>query len=889
MPVRSGRGLPVLSLALRIWPIAAADDIGLVRVGESWRYFKGAAEPAAGTTAWTGLTFDDGTWLTGTSGFGGTEATALSDYRGGYDAIYLRKAFEVSDPTRVKWLVLRVDYAGGIVVYLNGQEVARRNLGGIGEFIPSTTVANYHSPGFAEELDLTVHADQLRAGTNILAVQAHRDSQGLVCVPELLANFVRGPFIANTTTTGTQIAWRTPVFSSGWVEYGPTPALGNIASSPGIGSNHVVTLTGLLPGRVYYYRAFGYNGSQQASSPASSFRTAAAGGGVSFAVIGDTGSGGLAQFQVAAQLRLQPIDLVLHVGDIVYPMLSRARVDLRYFSVYASILDSVPFFCTVGNHELYDPTLDLNFQELFYHPTNSMTGTEHYYSFDCGDVHFVSLFVPMMEQYDQLPQYALSEGSAQYQWLTNDLASTDKPWKMLFFHQPIRNSALHRNDYSSLPEYIYAYQALQAILMPVIRQYRVDMVFNGHDHDYERFGPVGGMHSVVTGGGGYSLYSMIERDEASSQFFSMFHFLHVTVTNDTLAVRAINNNGLVFDEFVIERAMPPPRTYQAAWHTPREPWPAGGVDNGDGNLHGQRFDLAGEIIPTAAGDYSNLGQVQVDNDADFLYLGIRGAMFRSSNNVFLFLGSPQLVGRTNLAGLGNGAVDPAGQGVDGLDFLENLSFTNFQPGVAILLGDEMADAPSRSFRRPGLGLNTGQGVFRLDATFSAIPGARLQQFNRSPEGAFEVNEQNADFMVVSVPLNELGLQPGQIIHLAGIVGGPGFNQVSQGRELDRSCLGQSLRFDGANASLEPVTVRLAVESNPQILVSVEPAGPNQIRLSWPAIPGERYSVLAADNLTGEFIPIPGDSFPRTATSSVETYLVHTGSRTRQFYRVVLTR
>ena len=63
-------------------------------------------------------------------------------------------------------------------------------------------------------------------------------------------------------------------------------------------------------------------------------------------------------------------------------------------------------------------------------------------------------------------------------------------------------------------------------------------------------------------------------------------------------------------------------------------------------------------------------------------------------------------------GLGNGLVqfDNTSEGVDGLDFLQNLSFTNFKPSVAAILGDERADAQSRHAARPGFTLRVTSGT-----------------------------------------------------------------------------------------------------------------------------------------------------------------------------------
>ncbi|HKS38252.1 MAG TPA: hypothetical protein VJW76_13735, partial [Verrucomicrobiae bacterium] len=175
-------------------------------------------------------------------------------------------------------------------------------------------------------------------------------------------------------------------------------------------------------------------------------------------------------------------------------------------------------------------------------------------------------------------------------------------------------------------------------------------------------------------------------------------------------------------------------------------------------------------------------------------------------------------GVTNLAGVGNGRVDPDAEGADGLDFLQNLSFTNFAPTIGCILGDEFGDYPYRYFNRTGLSLNIGQGVFRLNSGITDIPGARLQQFNRSPQAGGVSDEENADFIEIAMPLAELGgLQPGNTIKLGAVVGGNAFdtNLDAQTRQLDSAFLGTALFGSGqGSVILEGVSVRLAPDPDP---------------------------------------------------------------------------
>jgi hypothetical protein len=530
--------------------------------------------------------------------------------------------------------------------------------------------------------------------------------------------------------------------------------------------------------------------------------------------LGDTGTGSLAQQQVARVVHALAPDLVLHVGDVLYPSFEPVWLDSRCFSLYGPHLRTTPYYWTYGNHDLF--TGDAAWLAAFHLPSNELTGTEHFYSFDHGDAHFCALFVPWRSQEIAFAPYALTDGSPQMTWLTNDLARTTKPWKILFFHATVNSSGLHRFDY-----YASLYDRLerQRLLLPVAERYGVQLILTGHDHLYERLAPMNGAHIVVTGGGGASLYglnSLGERDPASLRFRSVHHCVRVTIEGDTLSLQAVDAQGTVFDTLQIQRALPVHTPYTAAWHAPV--LPIGPANDGDGNVHGQRFELLGPSIPTCPGRFSSLGQFYVNHDRDWLYLGFEQVQLYPHQTVLLFIESPRVAGATNLIGLGNDVVDPTIQGADGLDFLHNLSFRDFAPSLACMLGDECADGQFRDFQRPGAALNTGQGVFRLTPELPDVPGCRLQQFNNSPQTWLDPYEQNADFIMTAIPLRELGgVQPGDTIRVGAVVTGLACltNVAPFARELDTSYLGRSLTgFGLAPVVLEGLPVRLAPDPDP---------------------------------------------------------------------------
>ena len=123
-------------------------------------------------------------------------------------------------------------------------------------------------------------------------------------------------------------------------------------------------------------------------------------------------------------------------------------------------------------------------------------------------------------------------------WLKNDLAATDKPWKFVFYHQAIYSSGPH--GYESWAK------AKRELLAPIFEQNHVDVVFNGHDHDYERTRPITGVLYIVSGGGGASLYPVVPQS-FSAYAESTYHTVLATVDSCTLKLQAIKPDGTVFD------------------------------------------------------------------------------------------------------------------------------------------------------------------------------------------------------------------------------------------------------------------------------------------------------------------------------------------------------
>jgi autotransporter-associated beta strand protein len=247
-----------------------------------WRYFPGLVEPSGGVldhgrfyafldagsqVAWASLSFNDSTWLVG-PGPVGIEGASPQDYVLGVNlysqaynvtpSIYTRRVFSVSpaEAASDQPLRLRLDYDDGVIVYLNGRELVRRNVGSDGVPAPFDAVAaGTHNAngdnrgavtGQEESVLLGPARELLRPGDNVLAVQLHNsgvtssdaiarvtlETQGpgarILCQPTDAVSYFLG--LREPVTEGEQEGWgpldEPPDAENDWVELynaGPTP------------------------------------------------------------------------------------------------------------------------------------------------------------------------------------------------------------------------------------------------------------------------------------------------------------------------------------------------------------------------------------------------------------------------------------------------------------------------------------------------------------------------------------------------------------------------------------------------------------------------------------------------------------------------------------------
>jgi 3',5'-cyclic AMP phosphodiesterase CpdA len=328
------------------------------------------------------------------------------------------------------------------------------------------------------------------------------------------------------TASSAVICWVSGHPGSGVVEYGKTPELGRKETDSRFRRRHAVALTDLDPSSTYHYRVDGLGG----PSSKGSFLTAPADDDsrFSFAVVGDSGSGGKGQLAVAALLESLRPDMVVHTGDVVYPAGEQRHYDRRFFAPYRNLIKTVPLFPVLGNHDVRKGN-GAAFLENFHPPLGSPGSTKRYYSFDWGNTHFVALDSEL---------YHSDRGSdpeEQRDFLERDLATTRKRWKIVFLHRSPYGSSRHGGD-----------EKVREDLEPLFVKHEVDFVFSGHDHVYERTVPIRGVTYVVSGGGGRRLYPAGNGDLTASSV-SAHHAVLVHVDGGHLSLMAVEAGGTYVD------------------------------------------------------------------------------------------------------------------------------------------------------------------------------------------------------------------------------------------------------------------------------------------------------------------------------------------------------
>ncbi|HSD22091.1 MAG TPA: metallophosphoesterase [Anaeromyxobacter sp.] len=381
-----------------------------------------------------------------------------------------------------------------------------------------------------------------------------------ICLPRIVsaAALVRGPFLQQTGPHSSLVVLHTDVPASVRV----VAELGGGRASEGESAGterHVVPLGGLPAASVVSYRVE-IDGAVRATG---TIRTpgepgTAAGRRTVLGVIGDFGTQGPIQAGNTAALLARGVSALLTVGDNAYPDGKAEDWDPAVFRPMAALLANTTFFPVPGDHEYRQPYAQ-PYLDAFELPAGP--DGERYYAFDWGDVHVLAIDSNCLSPMDAA--VAGCTRDSMIAWLREDLARAKAPWKIALFHRP----ALATGKYGSFAE-------VASALVPLFQEFGVDVVFQGHNHLYERTWPSrdgapvktgagaydhpGAPVYVTAGGGGDWLYDF-EKPVAPFTAYREKVGQHVVVTVDggSMHIQSVRFDGVVHDELTIVKDVPP--------------------------------------------------------------------------------------------------------------------------------------------------------------------------------------------------------------------------------------------------------------------------------------------------------------------------------------------
>lgn len=370
------------------------------------------------------------------------------------------------------------------------------------------------------------------------------------------ASFRRGPYVQDLGSRGFALLLELDAPSTAKLVVSTgTGATVREVSSTSDDTTHELVVSGLEPATTYGWTLTTGDGATERGTLTSAPEDDRA---FSFLLYGDNRSNPYAHAAVVQAMRKAPADFLVHTGDMVYDG-SQPKDWADFFAIERELLRERCLFPAIGNHEIAMPTSDgaLRYARMFRVPAPA-AAAERWYTFRWGSARFFVL--------DAHDEFATSERA----WLEGALsAASAEPglaWRFVVLHHGPYSSGLHGGNES----------LLLANVPELLRKHRVDLVFSGHDHVYER-GDANGLRYVISGGGGAPLYKQFRNAPTTQKFEPAYHFLRLEVTSSALTMLATRHDGSTLERCALPRggatgwscgAQPPPATAVAVTGAP---------------------------------------------------------------------------------------------------------------------------------------------------------------------------------------------------------------------------------------------------------------------------------------------------------------------------------
>jgi Mg-chelatase subunit ChlD/predicted phosphodiesterase len=281
---------------------------------------------------------------------------------------------------------------------------------------------------------------------------------------------------------------------------------------------------------------------------------------IRFAAVADSGTAYSRTGDVAQLIKSWDPAVIVHAGDLVYPDMGTPEDSDKYETQVAQWYwwaiggyngpygrgpEVNKFLPAIGNHD-YDDGPGSRYFGFF-----NLPGNERYYTVKRGPVQFF-----FIDSYGYGPTASgpggnnvagtgagpgvgssdLSSTGPQAQWLQQQLAASDCPWRVVVWHHPPETSGV---DY---------YPGYSVMNWP-LGTWGADVLITGHSHVYERIHRTDGVLHIISGWGGKDLRQFVTTPVATSQvrYSDDFGAVRFDVSTTTLVAKAFNRLGVEID------------------------------------------------------------------------------------------------------------------------------------------------------------------------------------------------------------------------------------------------------------------------------------------------------------------------------------------------------
>jgi hypothetical protein len=357
------------------------------------------------------------------------------------------------------------------------------------------------------------------------------DSSGDTQAPTTPAGLAAG----TATATSVPLSWGAATDNVGVTGYDVLRNGTAVATS----ATTSYTDTGLTPATSYTYavRARDAAGNASPASTPITVKTTAGSAGFVLAAAGDiaeqctASSSGCVHPKTAKLVENMGPAAVITMGDNQYdePTLSDFKNYYdKTWGKFKNITHPVP-----GNHESYS---GFTGYDQYFGAIAKPQG-QRYYSWEMGNWHFIALDSNDFTTHDDFAE------PPQITWLKQDLAGNTKGCVAAYYHHPRWSSGDHGDNKDSIE------------LWNLMVANKVDLVLNGHDHDYERFVPqnadgkadANGPVEIVGGSGGANLYDLSPAHPTTAKLLKTFGVLKLSMTDTSFQTQLIGVDGKVLD------------------------------------------------------------------------------------------------------------------------------------------------------------------------------------------------------------------------------------------------------------------------------------------------------------------------------------------------------